>query len=108
MSDIGHRNPLEELQDTTCSTPREFWDFANKVEVGSWTISGRIDVDESDVVPQTNLLLALGHTFLLVGLDAVIQSTFLSVSFNAEICRGAVRRSTLQKPRRGGIVLDGN
>ena len=65
-------------------------------------------MDESDVVPQTNLLLALGHTFLLVGLDAVIQSTLLSHGFNTQICRGAVRRSTLQKSRRGGIVLDGN
>lgn len=72
------------------NSPREFGNLAHKVEVGRGPIGGRVDVNEGHVVPETDLLLALGNALLLVSLDAEFECSFLAMTFNAEVCRGSV------------------
>ena len=85
--------------------PRKLGNFADKVEIRSWLISGWVDMNKGDVVPQGDLLLALGDAFLLVSLDAVFQCSLFSMGLDAEIRRRSVRGAlTLEGAR---VLVDG-
>lgn len=72
------------------NSPRELGNLAHKVEVGRGPIGGRVNVDEGHVVPETDLLLALGNALLLVSLDAIFECSLLAMTFNAKVGRGSV------------------
>ena len=90
------------------NSPRELGDLAYEVQVGSGPVGGRVNMNESHVVPKTDLLLALGNALLLVSLDAIFECSLLAMTFNAEVRRRTVGGAALQKSCRGGLVLDGD
>ena len=65
-------------------------------------------MNESHVVPKTDLLLALGNALLLVSLDAIFECSLLAMTLNAEVRRRTVGGAALQKSCRSGFVLDGD